>query len=311
MWRNIGRTDINTRSGGGAASFTPPTGIGSADAPADRTYDNGFVNIGAATPISGLTTNFGYPNGPTQVGDNLIFTRTSGAAVGLPSDTSDDAETTIAPYLDFSYIIPVRDNIEIGLSLNVAFAGLSSSLGSNVALSSFTTVDTYALNGVIVPSGSYSGPFGGAAPLISNTPTSREQNVVQTGTGQFSFQQDTDLYSLALGSDIRWIASEKLTFGIGAGVVLNIADWNAQSSNPAVNPTTAAIFQNTSSSDGLEALFGVYLEANVAYRIDENWSVEGFLRYDWTEDLDASVGATDFTVDLSGMSVGAGLTYRF
>lgn len=311
MWRNIGKTNVNPRFTGGAAFFTPPAGVGTLATAADRTYDNGFVNIGAATPFSGLTTNFGYPTNPPQVGSDLIFSRAGGAAIALPTGGSDSEDAAIAPYLEFNYIIPVHEDVEIGLNLNFAFTGLEGSFASNVALSSVTTVDTYALNGVVVPNGSYSGPFGGAAPLIPNIPTSRQQNLVQTGTDQYRFQQDTNLYSLALGSDILWTPSGKFTFGIGAGLVLNIADWNAQSSNPAVNPATAAIFQNTVSNDDSDFLFGLYLEANASYSIDESWSIESFMRYDWTENLEASAGDTTFTVDLSGLSIGTGVTYRF
>lgn len=311
MWRNIGKTNVSPNFAGGPAFFTPPGGVGPATAPGNRTYDNGFVNIGAATPITGLTTNFGYTAGPPQVGDNLVFTRTGGAAVGFPSGGSDDADLAPAPYLDFSFVIPANEDLKVGFNMNFAFTGLDGRFGSNVALYSVTTVDTYALNGVIPPAGNYSGPFGGAAPLIPNVPTSRQQDVAQTGTGKYQFQQDTDLYSLALGADIRWTPAEKFSLGVGAGMVLNIADWEAGSSNPALNPATAAIFQNVASSEGCDALFGLYLEASAVYQINRKWSVESFLRYDWTEDLDASAGATDFSVDLSGLSIGTGVTYRF
>lgn len=308
MWRNIGKTNVNPNFTPGGAFLALPTGVGPVGSPGNRTYDNGFVNIGAATPFSGLTTNFGYPGAAPQVGDNLVFSRGGGLAVGLPTGGSDDADTAPAPYLDFSYVIPLRDDLELGLNVNFAFAGLDGRFGSNVALSSVTTVDTFALGGVIVPTGNYVGPVGGAAPLIPNVPSSRQQNTVQTGTGQFQFSQDTDLYSIAIGPDLRWAPGEKFILGAGAGLVLNFADWSAESRNPALNP---GLFQNVATDSGREALFGLYLEANAVYRIDENWGIEGFFRYDWTEDLDASAGATNFTVDLTGLSVGIGVTYRF
>ena len=147
--------------------------------------------------------------------------------------------------------------------------------------------------------------------MISNVPTSRRQDVTAIGTGQYRFEQDTDLYSLALGSDLRWSPGENFALGVGAGLVLNVADWNAESSNPVVKPAGGGFIRNTASSSGRETLLGLYLEANAAYKIDESWSVEGFFRYDWTEDLDASAGATNFSVDLSGWSIGTGVTYRF
>ena len=163
MWRNIGKTNLSPDFAIGAPFLRLPGGVDSASAPGNRTYDNGFVNIGAATPLTGLTTNFGYTGGPPQVGGNLEFRRSGGAAVGLPTGGSDDADTAPAPYLDFSYVIPVRADLEIGFNLNFAFTGLDGRFGSNVGLSSVTTVDTFALNGVIVPAGTYNGPFGGAA----------------------------------------------------------------------------------------------------------------------------------------------------
>ncbi len=313
MWRNIGETNVNPNFGAGPAFFRLPGGVGPENAFGDRTYDNGgFVNTDPGTVNDGRTANYGYQS-PTLIGNNLIFTRSGGAAIGLPTGGNADVDLVVAPYLDFSYVIPVREDLEIGLNLNLAFSGIDGAFGSGLAISSVTTVDTYDVSGIVIPNGPFFGSpnSGGNVPLIPNIPASRQQNVAQTGTGQYRFQQDTDLYSLALGSDIRWTPSEKFTFGLGAGVVVNIADWNAQSSNPAVNPATAAIFRNNVSADGREILLGLYLEANAAYRIDKNWSIDGFFRYDWTEDLDASAGATNFTVDLTGWSIGAGVTYRF
>ncbi len=311
MWRKIGKTEIDPQFIGGSAFLVLPSGVGSPTAEGNRTYDNGFVNIGSATPLTGLTTNFGYTNGPPQVGDNLVFSRAGGVAVGLPTGGRDDADILPAPYLDFSYIIPIQENLEVGINLNFSFGGLSGRFRSNVGISSVTTVDIYALNGVIVPSGNYSGPVGGAAPLISNIPTLRQQNIAQTLTDQYYFKQDSDLYSLALGSDVRWIPLENLTVSIGTGVVLNIADWSAESNNPAINPANANIIRNVISSNGRETLLGLYLKATASYQINENWGIESFFRYDWTENLEASAGSTDFTVDLTGWSIGVGVSHRF
>ena len=311
MWRKIGKTDIDPKFTAGSDFLALPSGVGSATATGNRTYDNGFVNIGSATPLTGLTTNFGYTSGPPQVGDNLVFSRGGGAAVGLPTGGRDDADVSAAPYLDFSYIIPIQENLEVGINLNFSFGELSGRFRSNVALSSVTTVDTFALNGVIVPSGNYSGPVGGAAPLIPNIPKSRQQNIVQTVTDQYYFKQDTDLYSLALGPDLRWMPMESIIVSIGAGVVLNIADWSAESNNPAVNPANADIIRNVASTNGQEMLIGLYLKATASYQIDENWGIESFFRYDWTENFEASAGATDFTVDLTGWSLGVGVSHRF
>ncbi len=90
IWRQLGdvRFNTGTSSSGispffGGNSYTPPPGIGPDNAFADRTYDDGFVNIDESTLGDGMTAYFGY-NAPSQLQINqmeeasLVFTRAGG-----------------------------------------------------------------------------------------------------------------------------------------------------------------------------------------------------------------------------------------
>lgn len=309
MWRHIGGTSVNPNLGAGPAggAFTVlPGGVGPAGAFGDRTYDDGFVNIGAATPATGRTTNFSYDNDTQIIGGNLVYTKAGGTSFDSPVPGRDGDQDFAAPFIELAYMATVEPGLEIGITTNFAFTGLDSRLSQNITSYAVTTRDSYPLGGVILPLAPFTGSFAGPGPTIPNIPGMREQLLTPTGTGAYVFETDTDLFSLAFGTEIAWSPVPDLFLNAGAGVVMNYARWDANYRVP-----TAAAGVVTGSDSGSEFLLGLYLKAGAEYRFDEQWSVDGFLRYDWNESLEGSVGPTTFEVDLSGFSVGLGVTYHY
>ncbi len=315
MWRNIGELSVNPnlQNGPFAGNFlsTNPA-AGPAGTNADRTYDDGFVNRGAATPGTGLTTFWGYQNAGQVGGGNLTYTSTGGIALAPPGFGKDDADTGFSPYLEVSYLRPVGDDLVLGLTANFSFLGLDGTTVSPMAISGVTTFDSYALNGVIPPAPGYVGSFAGPGPLIGNQPTTRTNVLTPTGgTTNYLFDQSTDLYSLALGGELRWSPATNCYLGFGAGAVLNFADWDAGWNARLVDPATNSLRNYARAAGGDDFLMGLYLKASGGYHINEQWSVESFFRYDWNESLDGSVGPSRFELDLSGWSFGLGAGFRF
>ncbi|MFC7336407.1 hypothetical protein ACFQY0_04395 [Haloferula chungangensis] len=315
MWRNIGELSVNPNLQNGPFAnrfFIPPTGAGPENAYADRTYDDGYVNIGAATAASGMTTNWGYQNGSQVSGGSLNYTLSGGRATSLPSFSHDDSDSVVAPYLELSYLRPVQPNLFAGFTANLAIAGLDGQTASTMTSSPVSIVDSYALGGVIPPTAPYSGDYFGPGPLINNQPTNRTlvQGTPVAG-GSYLFGHDTDLYSLALGGELEWHPAESCYIGFGAGAVLNLADWSASWSAPIPNANAIGSTTVIGANSDQEFLWGLYLKASAGYQITEQWSVEGFLRYDWNQALEGVVSPTAFELDLTGLSVGIGVGYRF
>lgn len=315
MWRNIGELSVNPNLQTGAFAgnfFTPNPAIGPADADADRTYDNGFVNQGAATPITGLTTFWGHQNDSQVSGSNINFLASGGLALSTPGITGEDESAEAAPYIEVSYLQPVKPNLLAGLTGNFSFVGLDRAAASQMSASEVLTTDSYALNGVIPPLAPYSGTFAGPGPLIGNQPTSRVFNLRPTGaTSNYLFNSSTDLYSLAFGGEVQWQPANRCYLGFGAGAVVNYADWDAAWSAGLVNANSPTLASMGAANSGDDFLFGVYLKGSAGYHVTEQWSVEGFFRYDWNESLDGNVGPTGFEIDLTGWSAGFGVGFHF
>jgi hypothetical protein len=343
IFRKIGEIDFRTGiSPGmipnlfGADTFTEPPGIGPLGATADRTYDDGFVNIGAGTPGTGLTTFWSYDRANQVQGDNLVFSRTGGerrdvtmqntaAATGWDSD----ADWEAGPFLELTYSVPIRTNLTGGFALNFSSVNLGGAQSGLNTLSQFqqldiydvTALDTFGLNGIVPPAPPYAGSFDGPGALLGNVPDSRTfpEALASTTTAPFidsvHDHLDVDLYTLGLGGSLTWTPRPQFLLSAQAGLAINLADWSAQRDEVITrsnNGGPAGLFSSrTVQSDEREVLAGFYLQGNAAWMLSEHWAIQGFARYDWNQDLDGSVGPSSFNVDLSGWSIGAGARLSF
>ncbi|MEO8616063.1 MAG: hypothetical protein ABI600_13045 [Luteolibacter sp.] len=314
MWRNIGQLSVhpNLQNGPqGSRFFIPPAGAGNLSSFANRTYDNGFVNIGAATPGTGLTTNWGMQSDNQISGDSLNLTLSGGSAQTQPAAANDDEGYNAAPYLELSYLRPIGLNLVAGFASNLSLVRLGGRTGSRMDHSLVSIADHYALEEVIPPSAPYSGSFAGPGPLINNEPTTRDFIFTPDGSNSYQFSNDTDLYSLAFGGEIHWQPIDSFNLGLGTGVVLNLADWTASWNASIPNANGKGTSTVSGANDGEDFLWGLYLKGSAGYCINKQWSVEGFFRYDWNESLSNSVSPSSFELGLTGWSAGLGLIFRF
>lgn len=310
QWRQIGGLSVAPAFGGNGLSFRQlPVGPGPRGVAADRTYDDGFVNTATGTPATGLTTAFGYQNTPTIAGGEVIFSRAGGVQVATASGGTAGDDGAVAPVLELAWLTPVNDALEVGVAGNFSWLGLDQGFGQDVVSSTITVRDGFDLAGVVLPAAPYNGQTGVASVLIPNVPTSRQEEVVAVGTERFNFSSDVDLFSLAIGPEVRWRVTERFSLTGSGGVVLNFADWTASAQVP--NVVAGAVSSTEFRADDEEFLWGAWVQAAAEVALTERWSVRLFGRYDWSEDLEGAVGPTEFEVDLSGWSVGGGLGYRF
>lgn len=313
MWRNVGKLSVDPNFQNSTLAnrfFIAPGGAGEVDAFADRTYDDGFVHIGAATPGSGLTTNWGYQNDSQAAAGSLTYLLSGGSAQSLPGAAGDVETPAAAPYLELSYLYPAGPSLIAAFTAHFSLAGLSGRASSAMTNSLVSVSDRFALNGVIPPSAPFSGSFAGPGPLIGNRPSSRDFILTPDGDSAYRFAHDTDLYSLALGTEIHWMPTGSFGLGFGFGAVMNLADWNASWNMPLPVASGGSTMVGAANSGG-DFLWGLYVKGSANYRINGNWGVEGFFRYDWNETLRDSVGPSSFSLGLSGWSAGFGVVWQF
>lgn len=314
-WRSLGKTSIDPgfRSSATFASsfFSPNPASGPLGQNSNRTYDDGFVNLGAATPGTGLTTNWGYSDENQLIGDTIQYTLGGGVALDFPTSGQAGDDTGISPYVELVYLRPYRKDLDLGFVANFFYTGLDSNIRNQMNQYSVTTTDRFALGGVVAPLAPYTGNFSGPGPLIPNQPGDRSQIQALNGSQTFLFENETRLFSFGFGTELLWHPAERCHLSLGSGIVVNIADWESQTSVPMIAANTTTVSNSVFRNSETDVLLGLYLKLGAGYEINENWNIEGFFRYDWSEDLEAKVGPTSFEVDLSGWTLGFGAGYSF
>jgi len=353
IWRQLGDIRFNTGTSPsgispffGGNSYTPPPGIGPDNAFADRTYDDGFVNIDESTLGDGMTGFFGYDQA-SQLQFNpmeeasLVLTRAGGerrmvSAISTTAPVSwmEDADTEVGPYLELCFACPVGDGLTVGAGLNFSVINID---GSRSGLNTFsqthfvdvfdvTATDTYP----VTPGGEFGlptpAPYAGTynrtgRALIPNIPASRVLTETPGGSRRANFYDvvaeglDLDLYTIGLGGQVAWLPCPSCFLRAEGGVAINLADWDARRDEQILFAIDRGPYteysRRTLNSDDNDVLFGLYLQAAIGWQINDNWSLQAFGRYDWNESIDGTVGPSTFSVDLDGWSAGIAAGYRF
>ena len=342
-WRKIGNINFNTGNTNltapsvfGNSSFTQPAGIGAETGAIARAYDNGFVNPGPRTPATGRTTDYSYQTQDQLQGDNLLMTATGGErrVVDQPSTSSptswrESDHWEVSPYLSLSHLIDMGNGWSAGPALTFSYTSIGgrqsgqNTLNANERRNIFDVraVDSFDYTGLILPNPPYTGSPGAIAPLLPVEPAGRNfiDELRSTDTALFrdsiNESLEVNLFGLSLGASAVYQTDSRFFAGIGTGLVLNIADWDASRSDQLIQVTNggaplqigSAGFHNS----GADVLFGYYLQGSVGYQINDSWTIEANTRYDWNESLRESVGESDFDLNLTGLTLGVGANYSF
>ena len=344
--RQIGKINFNTAptrlsvpNAFGASSFTIPSRIGPETGLFNRDYDNGFVNPEPRTAATGRTTDYGYAT-PDQIqinrlefyadgGERRVVTTSNSLS---PSDWSTEDDWEISPSLTLSHLTDLGNGWSVGPSLHLSFTnfdGQQGGLNSLTATESRSifdvrTIDQFDSTGLILPDAPYIGSPGAVAPLLPAEPIAGARSYedsLRTAPDNAVFSDsihenlDVNLFGVSIGAEAIYQSESNLITGIGAGFVLNLVDWDANRSDRLIQVTNGGppveVGSSNFESSGTDVLYGFYLQGTIGYQINESWSVQGNVRYDWSESLRDSVGESDFDVDLSGFSLGLGATYSF
>ena len=347
QWRQIGTVDWQT--GSAAASWSLPwlagTGknVSGSNIPrgiGDHTYDDGFVNQDPGTSIFGNTWFWGYNNASQIQGSDLVlhaagagsstFSRSSSSSVRHSSWSDDLQGAGIFAKVESPELLRLGC---VGVSLEFAYSWAqddSSKTTRDVFQAVQTTrsitqtgtlEDRYDISGLtVIPGAPYAGTFTGPGPSIPNAPYARSfvggsqessvQNAIFSSDVRESF--DINLHTLSFGPHFSAQCCKDVRLGLGLGLALNIADWDAQYQE------TLSVSQNGGKAhvikkwqvdeSGTEVLPGFYIEATCEVRLSERLSAYVAGRYDWSDSIQEQVGPSRVSFEPGGWSVMLGLT---
>lgn len=340
IYRDFGRTQFETRSYS-RESHVPPPPPGIQGAPpvsglADREYDNGYVRVGQGTPATGLTTYWGWEDGAQYDdvqgtlafdGSGIVFERSEFGAADNTESWGEDDEG-LGPMLTYDLLFPISENWRIGQQTSVSYVrtGSSRTIGNFRAqyrddLYEVYFTDTFDLGGIVPPGPPYGGTFAGPGPVIPNEPMGRDINDIQylaTTEGRVwneIYQElSLDLYTVSLGPVVEFDLGPLYAQASG-GLSINVADYDAthfERLYVSVDGGEAVeLRQWFQDNSGTRVLWGGYVQGTLGIQLSRLWSLSGFARYDWNQDLEGSIGPSDFRMELSAFSTGAQVGFSF
>lgn len=184
---------------------------------------------------------------------------------------------------------PISD-ANSGLSLDLSFVAVSTSLSDSIASGMITDVyyDYIADPNLDPEDGGYDGSTenGGDMPPGG-----------QAGSGFIRYKMDLALCTFGAG------VSQSFDFGaldlsVGAGPTMSFAYYDIEGSSA----------MGSVKEDGLDVLFGLYASVDATYAINESWGVGCGLRYDWmVQDIESDLA----DIDVSGLSFELKAVYSF
>lgn len=290
----------------------------------DRFYDNGYNRVdstGNAPAVVGgppSTSFFGYAS------DAQVVNAVGAGTLSLHSvqlnggDYTQRLDNKIEfPGVDLFYRYdwkagPAwRASWEIGGSYNYFNWSQNGAPGATVNL----LTDVFQLGGVTLFPGAapYNGPATAlpGSPVIGSTPGRTEATAAAAVTGQ----RKLELHALQirLGPTLDWVPNDQWSVGVQGGLALG-AGWSRLGYAEQITvaaPNIAAINQSGRSAD-THAWVGWFGGVRVNRQLNDQWNTYVELRHLWTKAIRHNGEQRSGEIRLSdGLSLGAGVTYRF
>ena len=308
-----------------AASSSVDSGVGPADGYADRTYQDGFVNMDVATLNDALTWYWGYAN-PAQynaAADTLSFHGGNGgsrvARTTTMNETVDVTDDTEGAGVRAEFGRKVYGKGQISLDVCGGVQGIwnlensqsGSTYSETITSRRYTVDDVYALEGVIPLPAPYEGTYNGPGPLIPNIPTSRQQQggggSSVTAENDIHIDTEADLESLWLGARASWKGNGPLVIFLQPFVSFNYLDLSAkrteQFNKVYADGSVKTLNEWKDDESESEWLLGAGVSVGGRVSLNKDWFVDLSMMYENVEEGDVDVGPNTVTMDPSGYSV--------
>lgn len=322
-YRQLG--DLNWQSDTRSAGFLLP-GLGSdinttgsagpASGPASRTYRNGYVNPDPNTPITGSTWFWGYDSDSQAQGNYLVFQGDGGIVnqtefSSISGDWNEGNLDGFGPTLQAEWIHRLNGEWSWSVLGSFFFTQFDAEhSGSTFAATHISRVmsvtDSYDLGGLLPPAGPYRGDYAGPGPTLPVSPSSRSYQNLSAENDRYHNQIrqafELQLLTFSLGPTVEW---HRGRWGVqaSAGLAINVARWEAEQQERLIQ-NDREIKQWLDRESETEALFGGFIQLAVHRSFDHDWHVSAFIRYDWSQGIEAPIGPSTVEVDLDSFTAG-------
>jgi len=289
----------------------------------NRTYDDGFVRVDVSGNAGGTTWNWGYdtagqflaadPAAPFLGASSLAFHSVSSLADGQTRGSRDK----MVPGLELAYEevlgrwhVSEKRRANIGILATFGYLRLGQRDSGPLAGVVGLTTDKYAPGAVLPPLAPYAGSFATAGPLLPDVPADRAVTAV-AATGTVNNRLDGSLYGFNIGPFIELPLHDRVSLTLGGGLGVVYASTTYTYSETVVVPgvVTASRSGRVSADDWL---FSALARANLYVALNEAWSWELGLAYQYAGNSRSSVQGKSSNLQLDGiLTVNTGLNYAF
>lgn len=293
-----------------------------ADGQVNRDYDDGFNRVTeGGNPALGpggtpITSFFGYQNNLAQVGPGGVGPGLSLHSVQLNGgDYSRSLNNQPFPGLEFFYRYDWQAGQKWSLSWELAAAYHWFNWEQRGAPNSTANLltDVFALNGVALPTTTYTGPPAPIPfiPQIGSTPTRTEATVAASVAGKRQLQMHA--LQLRVAPALNWEPTPQWQIGVQAGLALGVgySQLSYAEQITVADPTAPVISQSGRTTDA-HFWAGLFSALRVNRRLGEHWDAHVEVRHVLTDPLTHNAPTRSGEMRLSeGLGVGAGVSYRF
>ena len=262
----------------------------------NRVYEDGYNLLDDnLNDYGGLqaTRNWGYVNSSQVVnsgGDQFVAMHvTSSAATASTGELDDDP----LHGFEINYSRALQDHgcwkWGVGAAFNFMRIGVSDARPLTGDVNQLT--DLFAVpEGGFVPDAPHFGS-NSEGPLLGSEPSRTVQTFADAASIMGSRSFDANIFGFKAGPYIEFPVTDKLSVNAGAGLALIFvsSDFSYSSEtvtiNPAVDPSGLLSQTHAAGSDSdSDLLLGGYLNAGVAWALNENWSVFGGVEFQIADD---------------------------
>ncbi len=284
----------------------PPAGA------ANRTYDNGFVQMDASGSSS-LTWYWQYQGAVDPAG--LIMRSSTAPSGGGVRDAQDDPHLG----LEVTYARELGSIRSLKYGFEAAFGWTDVRIASDQSISGPVTVttDTFSLGGIVMPAdGNRGSTFEGPGPLIPLNPGPplapgrQTQPSVATVGGMRTL--DASLYGFRLGPYFEVPLAKRLTFGLSGGLALAVVDSEFSFSETKSVPGFNLTSQQSGRSSDSDLLAGGYVQGLLSLGLSDTVSLSAGVQYQSLGDFTQRAGVKEAKLDLgNSIFVTVGLGFSF
>lgn len=294
--------------GGFAARTDPGPSFGGS---VNRVYDDGFNRLDSSGNVGGMTWNWGYQNASQLPGNDTVLMHSySSPATAVSDNRTDDPQ----PGLDLSYdreLGRLAKKIKWGVGAGFNYTSTKIQDSSSLSAPGEMISDAFALGGITAPLSPYSGSFGNAGPLISDSPA-RSVSTSPSGasiTGERKL--DANLYGIKLGPYLEYPLSSKFAVSLRGGFAAAYVDSEFQFNQVvSVSGIGTASGAGTGSDGGW--LAGGFVAAGVSYQLTRALDLAVGVEYQNLGTFSQKAGGAEARLNLRDcIFITLGLGYSF